>query len=119
MGNKPSGRGEVLERCQPSREGSGDQGSASRSSAISPSCTVVLSRWRPRRSAGRTPDFSFREALGAATLTTLTLMTPDPNRCLAPLPRWDRQGAATEGVGRPAVAFDEDAVLSEGNPRSR
>lgn len=35
------------------------QGSASRSSAISPSCTAARSRWRPRRSAGRAPGSSF------------------------------------------------------------
>jgi hypothetical protein len=46
------------EGCGPTSR-SGDQGSASRSSAISPSSTVALSRWRPRRSAGRAPDSSF------------------------------------------------------------
>lgn len=46
------------EGCGPTR-GAEDRGSVSRSSAISPSCTVVPSRWRPRRSAGRAPDSSF------------------------------------------------------------
>jgi hypothetical protein len=46
------------EGCGPTSR-SGDQGSASRSSAISPRSTVVLSRWRPRRSVERAPDSSF------------------------------------------------------------
>ena len=46
------------EECGPTSR-SGDPGSVSRSSAISPSSTVVPSRWRPRRSAGRAPGSSF------------------------------------------------------------
>lgn len=41
--------------------GSVDQGSVSRSSAISPSCTAVPSRWSPRPSAARAPGAIFHD----------------------------------------------------------